>query len=396
MHRDLDLLDGALYAGDPDPTYAWMRAHAPAYWDAANELWGITRYADVIEIEKDPETFCSSLGYRPGLHGRDATMIGQDDPQHLAQRKILYRRFTPHKVKTYESSIRATARELIGRVASRGSCDLVAELAIPLPVITIIELIGFGREQWPEMADWAETTNAAGGGPRYLNPGVVEAFAQFKQRAQALIEQRRKAPADDAVSAMLEESRGGSGRSDDDIHMEALLLLNGGSDTTRHVIGGGSLALLQHPEQMAWLREHPEALPTAVEELIRWVTPILNMRRTATRDTEVAGQSIAEGEQVLLMYSSANRDENVFEDPDRLDVKRRPNPHIAFGFGTHFCLGASLARLELRVVFEELLRSLPDLRLAPGFEPDYVPNAFTRGLRELQVEFTPRPAGEAA
>ena len=396
MDRELDLLDGALYAGDPDPTYAWMRAHAPAYWDATNELWAISRYADVIEIEKDPETFCSSLGYRPGIHGGDVSMIGQDDPEHLAQRKILFRRFTPHKVKTYESAIRATVRELIGCFAPRGRCDLVAELAIPLPVITIIELLGFEREQWPEMAEWAETTNAAGGGPRYLNPGVIEALTQFKQRTQALIEARREAPADDAVSAMLEESRGGSGRSDDDIHMESLLLLNGGSDTTRHVIGGGALALLQHPEQMAYLRERPEALPTAVEELIRWVTPILNMRRTTTCETEVAGQRLAQGDQVLLMYPSANRDESVFEHPDRLDVTRRPNPHIAFGFGTHFCLGASLARLELRVVFEELLHSLPDLRLAPGFEPEYVPNAFTRGLRELQVEYTPVHAEGAA
>jgi cytochrome P450 family 142 subfamily A polypeptide 1 len=178
-------------------------------------------------------------------------------------------------------------------------------------------------------------------------------------------------------------------RDDAELGMEGLLLLNGGSDTTRHVISTAAWTLLQHPDQLALLRDEPARIPTAVEEFIRWVSPILNMRRTATRDTEIARTRIREGDEVLMMFASANRDETKFHEPERFDVTRSPNPHISFGLGTHFCLGASVARLELRVAFEELLRRLPDLRIAPGFEPRFTPNAFVRGLESLRLEFTP-------
>jgi cytochrome P450 family 142 subfamily A polypeptide 1 len=384
----IDLLDGDFYAGDPDPSYAWMRAHAPVYRDETNEIWGISRHADIVEIEKNPELFCSRHGFRPKMTGGDVSMIGQDDPQHLVQRKVLHRRFMPRTVASYEAEIRATTRGLIDAMSERGQADLIAELAIPLPVITILELIGFEREEWPVFARWSEISNAAGGGPRYFTPEVTPAIEAFMARAQSLIEARRAEPCDDLISVLVADAAT-SGRSDPALQMEALLLLNGGSDTTRHVIGGGMLALLQHPEQLAWLRANPDAIPTAVEELVRWVTPLLNMRRTSTRNTELHGCKIVEGDEILLMYAAANRDERVFDEPQRFDIRRRPNPHIAFGFGTHFCLGASLARLELRVVFEELLARLPDLSLAPDFEPTWVPNAFTRGLRELPVRTNP-------
>jgi cytochrome P450 family 142 subfamily A polypeptide 1 len=387
---DPDLLDGALYAGDPEPAYAWLRSEAPVYRDRANELWAVSRHADVIEIEKQPELYCSARGFRPKLGGGDLSMIGQDDPAHLAQRRRLHQRFLPRAVALLEPQVRATAAGLIRAFERDGRCELVRALAVPLPVITILELIGFPRERWPEMAHWSEVTNAAGGGPRYMSPEVMPAVEAFLSATAELIALRRAAPRDDLISRMLADRA----RPEASIQMESLLLLNGGSDTTRHVIGGAVLALLQEPGAWAWLRAHPRALPVAVEEFIRWVTPILNMRRTATRDVELHGQKIREGDEVLLLYGAANRDERVFREPQRFDLQRRPNPHLAFGFGTHFCLGASLARLELRVVFEELLARLPDLRLAPGYEPEWVPNAFTRGLRELHVEFT--APGEAA
>jgi len=386
----VDLLDGALYAGDPDPVYAWLRREAPVYRDAANELWGVSRHADVIRIEKDPDAFCSRLGYRPKLTGADLSMIGQDDPEHLAQRKVLHQRFMPRQVALLETGLRETVAQLIGAFARAGHCDLVRALAVPLPVITIIELLGFAREQWPELAHWSEITNSAGGGPRYMTPEVMPAVQAFFAATNERIAARRAEPRQDLISRMLADPT----RSDASIQMEALLLLNGGSDTTRHVIGGATLALLQHREQWDWLRANPRALPVAVEEFIRWVTPILNMRRTATRDLELHGRKLREGDEVVLMYGAANRDEQAFREPQRFDVQRRPNPHLAFGFGTHFCLGASLARLELRVVFEELLARLPELRLAPGFEPEWIPNAFTRGLRSLEVEFTPQRRGD--
>jgi cytochrome P450 family 142 subfamily A polypeptide 1 len=381
----LDLLDGALYAGDPEPAYAWLRREAPVYRDERNALWAVARHADVIEIEKDPGLYCSRHGFRPNLTGPDLSMIGQDDPQHLAQRKVVHARFMPRQVAKLEPRVRATVRALIERFARAGACDLVQALAIPLPVITIIELIGFDSECWHEFAHWAEVTNSAGGGPRYMRPEVLAAVREFAAATDALVAARRAAPRDDLISRLLADPA----RADASIRMEALLLLNGGSDTTRHVIGGAALALLSDRAQWDRLRADPRALPVAVEEFVRWVTPILNMRRTVTRDVELHGQRLREGDEVLLLYASANRDERVFREPQRFDVQRRPNPHLAFGFGTHFCLGASLARLELRVVFEELLARLPDLRLAPGFEAEWIPNAFTRGLRSLPVEFTP-------
>jgi cytochrome P450 family 142 subfamily A polypeptide 1 len=212
----------------------------------------------------------------------------------------------------------------------------------------------------------------------------------FFERFEELRKTRDAGRADDLVSLMLSARDDGSVlRDDGEVGMEGLLLLNGGSDTTRHVISGAMLALLQHPDQLSRLAQDPDLMPTAVEEFIRWVTPILNMRRTATRDLDLAGTPVREGDEILMMFSSANRDETKFEAPERFDVTRDPNPHLAFGLGTHFCLGASLARLELRVAFEELLRRLPDLHLAPGFEPTFVPNAFVRGLGSLELEFTP-------
>jgi len=174
----------------------------------------------------------------------------------------------------------------------------------------------------------------------------------------------------------------------DQVLSEGLLLVDGGAETTRTVITGALLALIEHPDQLRRLLDEPSMLPVAVEEFIRWVTPILNMRRTATRDTEVAGTPVEAGDELLLMYPSANRDEAVFDAPARFDVGREPNPHVAFGFGTHFCLGAALARLEIRVMFEELLPRLKDLRLAPDSPPERIPNAFVRGFRSLHVDYT--------
>lgn len=385
----LDLLDGELYAGDPEPAYAWLREHAPAYWDEANGLWAVSRHADVVAVETDPELFTSSRGFRPKLPS-DASMIGKDDPEHLAQRRVLYRCFTPRAVKALEPRIRASVTRLVDAFARRGRCDLVRELAIPLPVIAILELLGFDAEEWPRFARWAETLNAAGGGPRYFHEGVQTAFAEFRAEALRLVAERRLRPRDDLVSLMVAAAEDASvPRSDDEIALEALLLLDGGSDTTRHVIGGAAQELTRHPEQLRLLAGDRRRLALAVEEFVRWVTPILNMRRTATRDTQLHGRRLRAGDEVLLLYAAANRDERVFRDPQRFEVTRAPNPHLAFGMGTHFCLGASLARLELRVVFEELLRRLPDLRVAPGAQPRWVPNAFTRGLASLELEFTP-------
>ncbi len=358
----IDLLDGDLYAGDPDPTYAWLRRHAPVYRDELNSLWGVSRYDDIVAIEKDPPTFCSSEGYRPNLPADDS-MIGNDDPRHNERRRLVARRFTPKAVAAHEAEVRALARGLVEAVLDRGRCEVVEKLAAPLPAMVIGRLLGFDHDQWSRVKYWSETTILAGGGPRYTADSVTEAFEDYCEHAARLIAARQTAPADDVTSLWTAAEANGV-LSADQVLSEGLLLVDGGAETTRTVITGAVLALIEHPEQYQRLVDEPNLLPVAVEEFIRWVTPILNMRRTATRDTEVAGTPVKAGDEVLLMYPSANRDESVFDAPDRFDVGRAPNPHIAFGFGTHFCLGAALARLEIRVMFEELLPRLRNLRLA--------------------------------
>jgi cytochrome P450 family 142 subfamily A polypeptide 1 len=383
----VDLLDGDLYAGDPDPTYAWLRRHAPIYRDEANRLWGVSRYDDIVAIEKDPATFCSAEGYRPNLPADDS-MIGNDDPRHNERRRLVARRFTPKAVAAHEGAVRELARRLVDAVAERGHCEVVEELAAPLPAMVIGRLLGFDDDLWPRVKYWSETTILAGGGPRYMADSVVEAFGDYCEHAARALETRRAAPADDVMSTWTQAESDGV-LSPDQMLSEGLLLVDGGAETTRTVITGAVLALTEHPDQYRRLLDDPSLLPVAVEEFIRWVTPILNMRRTATRDAEVAGTPVKRGDEMLLMYPSANRDESVFEVPERFDVGREPNPHIAFGFGTHFCLGAALARLEVRVMFEELLPRLRNLRLAPGTAPERIPNAFVRGFRSLHVEYDP-------
>jgi len=400
MTIDVNLLDGAFYAGDPYPVYAQLRDDAPVYRDRVNGIWGISRHADIVEVEKHPTRYSSARGSRPRIVG-DVSMINNDDPLHQNKRRLVARRFTPRSVKEHEAHVRGIVTELIDAVAPRGECEVVESLAAPLPARVIGEMLGFDRDLWPRCLEWSEVTMYEGG--QYATDGsvretadrTIHAVLEFAQATIAVIEARRDDPRDDLISAWVHsavEFPDGTVRAmnDEEIVHEALLVLDGGAETTRTVIGSIMLELARHTEQRATLLADPAILgATGVEEFIRWVSPILNMRRTATETNELHGQTIAAGDELLLMYSSANRDERVFRDPETFDVTREHNHHVAFGFGTHFCLGASLARLEIRVMFEELLRRIPDWRLAPGAEPAVVPSAFTRGYDAVPIEFTP-------
>jgi len=382
----LDLLDGELYAGDPEPVYAYLRAHRPVYWDATNELWGISRHRDIVAIEKDPATWCSSGGYRPNIPA-DPSLIGLDDPLHTKRRRLVSRRFTPRAVTTHEPLVRAIVTELIDAVADEGLAEVVGDLAAPLPAKMIGHLLGFPDDEWPRLVHWSTSTILLGGGPRYATDEGIMSAVEFREAALDLANARRRCPMDDLMSVWTQAEVDGQPLSDDDLGADALLLLDGGAETTRTVITNGIDALIAHPEQRDLLRREPERITTAVEELIRWTTPVLNMCRVATRDTEIAGTPIRKGQQVVLMYSSANRDESLFDDPQRFDVTRDPNPHISFGFGTHFCLGAALARLELKIMFEELIRRLDDWAWADDIGPRRTPNAFVRGIEKFPVTF---------
>jgi cytochrome P450 family 142 subfamily A polypeptide 1 len=386
--RAIDLLDGDFYAGDPYPTYQWMRAHAPAYWDPINELWGISRYDDILEIEKRKDTFINSDttkgGYRPNLPA-DPAIIGLDDPEHHRRRNLVSRRFTPRAVSTREDHVREIVTRLLDQVQAKGGeAELIDDIAAPLPAMMIGELLGFDPERWPDLKEWSERTIEMGGGPRYFNEAGFAAAMEFAQASADLYEAKKGCPADDIMSLYTQTVLDGAPMPIEACISDSLLLLDGGAETTRTVIARTILNLIEHPDQWAALKAGAD-MTVATEEFIRFVTPIHNMCRVATIDQEVGGETIKAGQQVVLMYSSANRDEAHFTDPERFDVTRNPNPHIAFGFGTHFCLGAALARLEIKVMFEELVRRVRGFSLVPGTEVVEMPNAFVYGLRSAHV-----------
>ena len=292
--------------------------------------------------------------------------------------------------------MRGVVTGLIDAVLPAGEAEVISQLAAPLPAQMIGLLLGFDDEMWPKLQDWSERTIALGGGPRYHDHDGVAAAIEFAGAAAELYEAKKPTvtegcPMDDVMTVWIDRERTGLDGYDfglDEMISDCLLLLDGGAETTRTVIARTLVELAQRPDQWALLRGGAD-MTVATEEFIRWVTPIHNMCRTAAIDTEVAGIPVRAGDQLLLMYSSANRDPSHFEDPESFDVTRTPNNHLAFGFGTHFCLGAALARLEIRVFFEEFVRRIADLRLKPGTTPVEMPNAFVYGLRQAHLEFDP-------
>src|SRR5215471_14591764 len=344
-----NLLDPFLYAGNPEPTYQWLRDEAPAYWDPVNKIWGVSRHHDVLSIERDAARYSSARGSRP-LIEMTASMINRDDPRHKQQRKLVSGRFSPRAVGRHEDRVRALAVELIIAAQPKGVVDVVADLAAPLPAMVIAELLGFDRALWPKCQEWSERTMSSAGfrndDPRQP-AGSPEAIGEFAAAFHELIQARRADPRDDLVSAWIHGSVAGEPMDIPEIIQEGLLLLDGGAETTRSVIGQTVWNLARFPDQREKLLADPSAIrTTAVEEFIRYATPILNMRRTVTADHDLRGQHLHEGDQVLLMYGAANTDDREFDEPERFNVTRQHNPHAAFGYGTHFCLGANLARLE--------------------------------------------------
>jgi cytochrome P450 family 142 subfamily A polypeptide 1 len=394
----INLLDPLFYV-DPFEAYRWLRDYSPCHWDPIQKIWGVSRYADLVEVEKNSKRYSSLDGSRPRTDQRaDTSMINKDDPEHQQQRMIVARQFTPRAVKQIEANIREVVTELIDAVAPLGTCDAIESLASPLPAIIIGEKLGYPREMWTKVREWSEVTMYEAG--QTPADGVYSDAAErqmsgtildFAGTTMQIIAERRKNPQNDLISTWIHSETDGRPWTDQEIVSECILLLDGGAETTRTVIGAIINELARQPAQRQLLIDNPAILgDTGVEEFIRWVTPILNMRRTVTEDHMFQGEHLHAGDEVLLMYSSANRDERVFRDAESLDVTRTHNHHVAFGFGTHFCLGASLARLEIRVMFEELLRRIPDWRIAPGAEPKILPATFTRAYDTVPIEFTPQ------
>jgi cytochrome P450 len=388
--RGCSLSSPATYAaGVPYDEFARLRRDAPVAWidevprwlhsstgSAATQgggYWAVSRYATVMAASRQPEIFSSALRgafladpkSRQDLERTRQLLINMDAPQHAAIRRLVMSAFTPGAIRNLFDSIRSHARAVIDRVLGREQFDVVRDVAAELPLLVLADLLGMPPEDRGLMYKWSnqivgfDDPEYGGGNVETYQRTFVEAFEYAREMAAA----RRRQPGGDIVSRLLQAETEGLRLSEREFCHLWILLVIAGNETTRHLISGSFLALDEWPEAKAWLAANPQRIPTAVEELLRWVTPIMQFRRTATRDTMLDGQEIKEGDKVCLYYTSANRDEEVFDSADRLDLGRTPNSHLAFGVGPHFCLGAHLARLELAAVLEATLLHLEKFEL---------------------------------
>jgi cytochrome P450 family 142 subfamily A polypeptide 1 len=388
----MELLSGAFWAGDPHPALEWLRDNQPVWWDEQSRGFGVASHALVKEASTKPDVFSNSGGNVPRAPKLD-NMICHDDPEHVRRRRLVNRGFTPRQVRRLEEVVVSTCHRLLDAICERGGADLVADLASPLPMAVIGTLLGADPASWPSLLQWSDDMMEALGG-RSTEPGAIEraqaSFESFDRFARGVIAQRRAEKGEDLVAALVSGERD-VGLGEDALVHELLLLLVGGDETSRHAISGGLRELLLHPDQLDLLQGDRRLIATAVEEILRWTSPVKIMQRTCLVDAELGGVPIPAKSRVLLLYPSANRDAAVFDQPHCFDVTRQPNDHLAFGFGTHYCLGASLGRMEVAIVLEAVLDRLPELRLEPGHLPTVRPAYFVTGIESLPVQFAPTP-----
>jgi cholest-4-en-3-one 26-monooxygenase len=383
----VDLLDPAWWA-DLDRVhefFSWARREEPVYRDA-NGYWIVTRHADLADVERRSDVFSSKGSYRVHLAYDESNMIALDDPEHLEQRRLVNRRFTPRAVQADEPFLTSTIDLLLDAVADQGRLEVVHDLAAQLPSRLTAEMLGFPEDRWEDVKSWSERLMRSDAimSDNDALMGMMNAIMEFNALLESTATERRQCPAHDLVSTWA-----GADMHPITMMHETGLFIAGGAETTRTVIARGLAVLADHPDQWEAAAADPTLVPGLVEEVIRWVTPLNNMFRRAVRDDRIGDQAVAAGDRVMLAYPSANRDEAVFADPFRFDIRRDPNRHIAFGQGTHFCLGANLARLELRLLFEALTRRWTNLRVLTP--PDIEPNVFAGAVRRFDLAFDLRP-----
>lgn len=393
----IDLLSPASFAGSqPHQQFAWLRSHSPVHRHPEPNgpgFWAVTRYDDVRLVGRDHETFSSSPtisiedpspAERDGLH---TMMLMADPPLHTRMRRPVSRAFTPRAAAALRPRIAELATRIVDAVAEQGECDLVTDLAGEMPSFVIADILGIPLEDGRALYHHTETIHssqaAVGADARR------EAFTAMAAYSARVFADKVAHPSDDLASLLANASLDGRPHDEIDFFLWFLLLVDAGGDTTRNLVGAGMHALFAHPDQLDRLRAEPDRLlPTAVEELLRWVSPVIYMRRTATRDTTLGDTAIAAGDKVVVYYGSANRDPACVADPDRLDLARTPNPHVAFGGGgAHYCLGSHLARIEISVLLAEILTRLPDLE--PAGDASWMASNFILGPTHLPVRFTP-------
>ena len=387
---DVDLTDGSFFAdGGARASYRWMRANEPVFRDR-NGLAAAATYQAVLDAERDPAVFSNTGGIRPDQPAMPY-MIDMDDPQHLLRRKLVNAGFTRKQVMDKVAGIETLCDTLIDAVCERGECDFVRDIAAPLPMAVIGDMLGVLPQDRATLLKWSDdlVCGLSASADEAALQAVMDAFAGYNGFAMETTAKRRAEPTGDLFSVLVNSEVDGQRMSDDEIVFETLLILIGGDETTRHTLSGGTEQLLRHSDQWDRLVADGTLLPAAVEEMLRWTSPVKNMARTAMRDTEFHGTQLRQGEKMLLLFESANFDESVFGDPENFRIDRNPNSHLAFGFGTHFCLGNQLARLELTTMVRTILRRLPDLRLADDSALPLRPANFVSGLEKMPVVFTP-------
>jgi cytochrome P450 len=394
----VDLTDLSYFEdGPPHQLFARMRAQASPHWNALTGdepgFWSFTRFADIQAISRDPATFSSARGgVFATLRGAAPVevlrevILGMDPPQHTKIRSIVQAVFTPKLIRQKEDEIRSTVTALLDDVIEKGACDFVDDIAVELPLRVIADMLGVPQADRRQLFEWTNTLSLAAA---TANPELgLSALVDIGGYLTGTIAERRANPGDDLVSKMLMAEVDGESLTDSEVSLFFGLLMFAGNDTTRNTTSGGMRALMENPGELQKLVGNPDGIPNAVEEMLRWVTPVIYFTRVAQRDTEVHGHPIREGERVAMWYSAGSRDPAMNDDPERFDVSRQKPAHQAFGGGgPHFCLGNPLARLELRVLFEELIRRVPDMQITGPVTR--LTSNFSNELQSMPVSFTP-------
>jgi cytochrome P450 len=393
----IDLLSAASFAdGQPHEQFRWLRRNDPVYWHPephGRGFWAVTRYHDVRAVGRDPKTYSSYAGGilipdtdAASLAATRNMMLMMDPPQHTRYRLLVSRQFTPRSIDALRGRVQELARRIIDRVIARGGCELVTDIAGELPSYVIADLMGIPLEDGRRLYELTEKMHASE--EAVTQQERAAASIEMLNYAMGVADDKRKHPGADLATQLLNSEIDGDRLTPAEYGLFFMLLINAGGDTTRNLLAAGMLTLFDNPDQRRRLQEDLDRrLPGAVEEMLRYVSPVIYMRRTAARDTELGGKKIQAGDKVVMYYGSANRDESIFPEPDRFEVGRTPNDHIAFGGGgTHFCLGAHIARLEIQVMLREILTRIPDIEQAGPAQ--WVESNFILGLRHLPVQFT--------
>ncbi len=396
---EIDLLAETWSHEVPHEAFDLLRVSDPIHWHPEPDgpgFWAITRHADVLAVSRDPETYSSELGATfidtqtdEALASMRLTILNMDPPKHNRYRRLVSKGFTPRVVAQLEEQIERRAVRIVDDVCEKGECEFVEDVAAKLPLEIICEMIGLPEADWQRMFELSNTMVAFDDPEYQASPEVGMAAAmEIFGYCDAIAAERRVAPREDLMTALVQAELDGDRLDDVELNLFFVTLVVAGNETTRNLITHGTMALIDHPEQADRLRADPELYPSAVEEMLRWGTSIHNFRRTATKDTTLGGQTINAGDKVVMYYMAANRDPEVFTDPYRFDVGRTPNDHVAFGGGgVHFCLGANLARSEIRNITRQVVERMPDLELAGPVRR--LRSDFVNGVKEMPVRFTP-------